>query len=71
MINFLLKINRAYDNIKEPNRLYIMLALCVPGIIVSNIPNIYAQVFGWTYLIILLAIRFTFTTGRMDKWNKG
>jgi len=69
MLNFLLKINRDYDGIKEPNRFYIMLLLCVPGIIVANIPNIYAQTIGWSYLIILLAIRFTYTTGKMTKWK--
>lgn len=67
MLKFLYKINKKYEQIKEPNRFFIFLAIAMPGIILSSgdfgVPVSFG---GMAYLLILLAGRMIY----MHKWFK-
>ena len=65
-MNLLDRLNKRYDRVKEPARIFIMLALVMPGILLANTQNVQLMIAGWTWLFLLLAVRVS----HIHKWIK-
>lgn len=66
MKQLFLSLNRQYDKVQEPNRMLIMLALIVPGIVLATMNSATLVVIGFAWLLSLLALRASF----IHKWLK-
>jgi len=64
MIKFLQRINKAYDNIAEPRRFMLFMAMIIPAIVAisqTTMPNVLH--FGWMYILAMLVIRMAYIHG--------
>ena len=63
--NWLKEQNKKYDSVKEPKRIFIAIAVALPGIIVSTSDTTSVAFAGMFYLLILLAIRLLHIEGKL------
>ena len=69
MIKFLYKINKKYDQIKEPKRFFTFMAICVPVSIImaASHPGDTVGWIGFVYLIIIFAVRMSYLQGWLNR----
>lgn len=70
MIKWLYNLNKAYDKVQEPKRVFIAVAVALPGIIMSTLTSASMPLFfsGITYLLILLVLRVMYVDGHMKRY---
>ena len=69
MLKKLYKINKQYDDMREPYRFYVMLVICVPLIIISKLSIVF-MIFAYTCMISLIVIRYMHVKGKLRKYIK-
>lgn len=63
--NWLKEQNKKYDSVKEPNRIFIAMAVALPGIIISSSDTNLVAFAGMCYLITLLVLRALYIHGKL------
>lgn len=59
MYNWLYQLNKSYDQLEEPKRLFYLVCIAMIGIIPCGYAdrNMWVGIAGMTYLILLILIR--------------
>ena len=68
LVHWLYRINKAYDKIQEPKRLFVLIALAMPGIIACEAFGPTEFIVGVVYLLTLLVMRQLYINGFMKSY---